>query len=316
MRQDNDENEKQKLFESNQQIISKSNDRTTSGNYNTEQNSQLNKLGQKYMKFDDKKWAKQLVMIYKHMNLLEKNKYLEPALSFQIIPLVKYCINQYKLKVKSVSSQNEMDNSDILENTQPELINMQDENKSQDKKVLLTISEKQSPPTAHKKQKLLDLSNSNSSKKYNQKIDNSYDQRQLKQAKSISNDYQQSSISLRSNVNLRNRRNIIKQQNSSNFRQRPHTSVNRTINAKTQYKNEFSVSNQEQKDLQPNLEHIQFFTRSELNKSQLDQNDSLISHLIQPSSQQCAVEGDLTAKLIAIPHKITTVQMTQKNQIT
>lgn len=44
------------------------------------------------MKFEELKWAKQLVMIFKHMMALEKNKYLEPAYSNNLLPLIKYCI--------------------------------------------------------------------------------------------------------------------------------------------------------------------------------------------------------------------------------
>jgi hypothetical protein len=41
-----------------------------------------------YMRFDERKWATTLVKVFKHMKLMEKQKYLEPLFSSMINPIV------------------------------------------------------------------------------------------------------------------------------------------------------------------------------------------------------------------------------------
>ena len=40
------------------------------------------------MRFDEKKWATTLIKVYRHMKLMEKQKYLEPMFSSMISPIV------------------------------------------------------------------------------------------------------------------------------------------------------------------------------------------------------------------------------------
>jgi hypothetical protein len=41
-----------------------------------------------YMRFDERKWATTLVKVFKHMKLMERQKYLEPLFSTMISPIV------------------------------------------------------------------------------------------------------------------------------------------------------------------------------------------------------------------------------------
>ena len=41
-----------------------------------------------YMRFDERKWATTLVKVFKHMKLMERQKYLEPLFSSMISPIV------------------------------------------------------------------------------------------------------------------------------------------------------------------------------------------------------------------------------------
>jgi hypothetical protein len=45
-------------------------------------------ISQVYMRFDERKWATTLIKVFKHMKLMERQKYLEPLFSSMISPIV------------------------------------------------------------------------------------------------------------------------------------------------------------------------------------------------------------------------------------
>ena len=45
-------------------------------------------INQVYMRFDERKWATTLIKVFKHMKLMERQKYLEPLFSSMINPIV------------------------------------------------------------------------------------------------------------------------------------------------------------------------------------------------------------------------------------
>ena len=45
-------------------------------------------INQVYMRFDERKWATTLIKVFKHMKLMERQKYLEPLFSTMISPIV------------------------------------------------------------------------------------------------------------------------------------------------------------------------------------------------------------------------------------
>jgi hypothetical protein len=53
-----------------------------------------------YMRFDERKWATTLVKVFKHMKLMERQKYLEPLFSSMISPIVQYAGFKYNMNIQ------------------------------------------------------------------------------------------------------------------------------------------------------------------------------------------------------------------------
>eukprot|EP00347_Sterkiella_histriomuscorum_P000467 403375745 len=63
-----------------------------------------NSKNQVFIRFDEKKWARQIVKLFKSLSSMEKSKYLEPHYSMLIKPIVSYCLKTYNNSHSDIGS--------------------------------------------------------------------------------------------------------------------------------------------------------------------------------------------------------------------
>ncbi len=57
-----------------------------------------------YLRFDERKWAQSIAKVHKHMRMMEKNKYLEPAFSNIVTPIVRYVSYKFNISTTTAAS--------------------------------------------------------------------------------------------------------------------------------------------------------------------------------------------------------------------